>query len=267
MLNVVAVGSSLAAATGSVLSVIMHGDPSFAVASAASTLVFGLGWATLLRDRRKISGTPMRWGWLASIPLAMGNAATACAILASSSGGPMMENLVKGALLGATLGAIIWIPALLATLVAFGLPIAWAQKRAEQGLSGEERGELVIGGASAAIAMLSLGLVLAALVTQAPMLDQPGPDTTAPLAIGVLAVIGLLTGGVASAFALRRERVRRTFVREVEAGTVAGYRVDESAQGKVLVRVTSMGSGYRVANFEEALFDLDETGEARRGRV
>ena len=53
-------------------------------------------------------------------------------------------------------------------------------------------------------------------------------------------------------------------MREVEKGAVAGYRVDAAPEGKVLVRVKSMGEGYRVANFEEEIYTLDEAGEARR---
>ena len=265
-LNVAAVGASLAAATGSVLFALMSNDGSFAVASAFTTLVFGAGWAALLRSRRTIKGTPLRWGWLASIPLAMGNAACACALLVASSGGSLFEDLVRGALLGATFGAIIWLPALLATLAAFGLPIAWAQKRAEKGLAGEERGELVIGVVCAVIALLSLVLVSQPFLF--PGIRGAPVDATGSLAaISALAVLGLTFGALASAFAVRRESVRRRFVRDVEAGTVQGYRVDETAEGKVLLRVTSMGTGYRVANFEEHLVELDEKGEARRARL
>ena len=33
--------------------------------------MIGAGWAALLRSRRTIKGTPLRWGWLASIPALM----------------------------------------------------------------------------------------------------------------------------------------------------------------------------------------------------
>lgn len=256
-LNVIAVGSSLAGATGAIfLRMSGNGDHGFALASACTTLVFGLVWAALLRNRRTVSGTPMRWGWLASIPLAIGNAATACGLLMMTDGGygPSVEKFLQGALLGATFGAIIWLPALVMTMLAFGLPIAWAQKRAEKGLAGEEHGEVVIGLVCAAIAFTSLAILLDTLSTTA-------------FAIGSFAAVGLLTGGMASAFAVRREGVRKKFVREVEAGAVEGFRVDETNEGKVLIRVTSMGSGYRVANFEEHLAVLDDKGEARRGQA
>jgi hypothetical protein len=199
----------------------------------------------------------VRWGWLASIPLAIANAATACGILVmSDTGRPSIESFLKGTVFGATVGAIIWVPALVATLVAFGLPIAWAQKRAERGLAGEERGELVIGLVSAVIAIVSL-----------VMLSRLNGTNDGFLDISAFAAVGLVAGALASAFAARRESMRRKFVREVEAGSVEGFRVDETVDGKVLVRVTSMGSGYRVANFEEHLAELDFEGEARRGQL
>lgn len=259
VLNVIAVGSALAGGTGAVFAAMgMSSGDTFAVASASSTLLFGLAWAALLRVRRTLAGSSIRLGWLASIPLAIGNAAFACGILMSTESGSAIEKFFTGALLGATFGAIIWIPGLIGTLVAFGLPILWAQRRAAKGLAGEEQGEIAIGLVSTVIAVVAL-LLLAGSLTMHP--------TAGSSAIGGFAGIGAVTGVLASVFALHRESVRRRFVRAVEAGSVEGFRVDPTPEGKVLVRVTTMGSGYRVANFEEHLVVLDEDGEARRGQI
>ena len=169
----------------------------------------------------------------------------------------VLATFPRGALVGATWGAGVWIPALLTTLIAFGAPIAWAQHRAEKGLTGEERGEAVIGLVSCGIAVLSLFVMGAAVA--------PSHHATEGVPVFMLfALVGLITGALATTFAVRRDAVRRNFVQKVEEGAVRGYRVDTTDQGKVLVRVTSMGTGYRVANFEEPLAELDEEGEARR---
>lgn len=258
ILNVLAVGSSLAGGVGAMLAALsdVMGTEGLALPSACTTLLFGMGWAALLRFRRTIAGTPMRWGWLASVPVAAVNAATACGLLFLDTRDPL-ATFGTGALIGATWGATVWLPALITTLIMFGAPIAWAQHRAERGLTGEERGEAVIGLASCAIAVLSL-LVMGVAISPAHQATEGVP------VMMVFAIMGLIAGAFATVFAVRRDAVRRKFVQQVEEGAVQGYRVDTTDQGKVLVRVTSVGAGYRVANFEEHLAELDEEGEARR---
>lgn len=257
-LNIIAVGSSLAGAVGVGLAVCagLIDTDHLALPSACTTVVFGMMWAALLRLRYTIKGTPLRWSWFASAPVAMANAAAACAILFFEVDNSL-KSIVAGALTGATWGAGVWIPALITTLLAFGAPIAWAQNRAEKGLAGEERGEVVIGLVSAAISVVSLVLMGTAL--------SPAEHAAeGVLVMTAFSLVGLLAGALATVFAARRALVRRSFVARVEEGAVPGYRVDTSAQGKVLVRVTSMGEGYRVANFEEHLAELDEEGDTRR---
>ena len=67
--------------------------------------------------------------------------------------------------------------------------------------------------------------------------------------------------------ALLRDARRRMFVADVHAGKVAGFRVDESSAGRVLVRITELGEGYRVSNFTEELCELDEGGVATHTRA
>lgn len=266
-LNVVAVGASLAAATGVFFGRFFGGtlDERIAAVAAVPTLAFGVVWAMLLRRRATVGRSTLRWGWLASVPLAAANGATAAALLfALDKSDP--EAWLIGAMLGATVGAMFWVPGLIATLVCFGLPIAWSQRLATRGLAGEERGEIVVGAASTAIALTALALLLTARGGSAFTASELGPVMLTACYAGVvaLALIGAATGTTAAILAHRRERARRAFVRSVEAGAVEGFRVDDTAEGKVLVRITSLGEGYRVTNFEEPLYGLDEAGRAQR---
>jgi hypothetical protein len=167
---------------------------------------------------------------------------------------------VFAAFLGATLGAIVWIPALIATLVCFGVPIARAQRLAKKGLAGEERGEWIVGLVCVVISLV--GLVIS--YVWAPKLgigDRGGTGIEAPR---LMALLGLVAGMASTTLARAREARRRVFVAGAEAGNIAGYRIDATDEGKVLVRVVSQGKGYRVADFEEEVFELDAEGEATR---
>lgn len=268
VLNVLAVGFSLAAATGAVLGrMIGSHDDEIAALTTLPTLFFGIVWAVLLRHRATVGRRKLRWGWIASLPLAVANSATAAglvAIFTSLDGAGLVWRFIVGAAIGATFGAIVWIPALFATLLCFGAPIAWAQGRAEKGLAGEESGELVVGSISAVIGLAAFALLAGQTAAEGGGRLDPVTATAIYAFVLAVALIGAAAGVTAAALALRRERARRTFVREVEAGAMEGFRVDESVEGKVLVRVSSIGEGYRVANVEEPMFELAATGEAQR---
>ena len=227
------------------------------------TLLIGALWAGLLRLPRNFGPFNIRLGWVLSIPLAMANAGLACAglLLFDRGGSHDLTRFFGGFVLGASVGAFVWIPALLLTLLFFGVPIAWSQKLSKKGLAGAERGEMVVGVASGLVALLGV-LVVSRL---SPRLDAgEGPsDTVGRAFLVALSFLGFATGVLATVLALARQRRRSRFVAEVSQGKVQGFRVDESAEGKVLVRVTSMGEGYRVADFQEELYALDEQGEAK----
>jgi hypothetical protein len=184
-----------------------------------------------------------------------------------------LGNYAVGALAGATLGAIFWVPALVLTLVLLGPPIARSQRLAKQGLAGEDLGERTVG--LACVIMSLVGLV-GALFIPPPYVSDPqisvptnfsfsGAQALAPntwIVVG-LGVVGAVAGIAAVWLARAREARRRRFVTAALEGKVAGYRVDETAQGKVLVRVAE-GTGYRVADLEEDVFELDAEGRAVR---
>ncbi|MBX3210975.1 MAG: hypothetical protein KF850_02990 [Labilithrix sp.] len=285
ILNILAVAASLAGATGVVLGrvfgrwyqrtdafaekaevvdefVFSRFSGTNALLTAATTFAFGLCWALLLRSRATTQDGRRR-GWLQAIPLALANSATAYGLVRALEHGP--GGVVVGALIGATLGAICWIPALIATLVCFGLPIAWSQRLAKKGLAGEERGEIIVGVVSALVALVAIALIVPVRASNATLPPKEQLlEWSGYLVVLGLSLIGAATGAGAAMFAYRREKARRVFVREVEAGAVEGFRIDASDEGKVLIRITSMGQGYRVANFEEPIVGLDESGEVQR---
>ena len=251
-----AIGVSLAAITAVIFTGIFGWtrDP-MGIITGAPTLVFGTLWALLLRWRRTMFNGKVRVGWLASIPLAMANAAVAAGLMLSmlDHGSKPVLNFFMGLMAGATIGVMFWGPALIATLIFFGLPIAWGQRLAQKGLAGQERGDGIVGLTSAVIAA-------AALFASVFVKARYGSAwfTTS------LSAIGVTLGALTMVTAWVRDRQRRAFVAKVEAGEVPRFRIEPSAEGKVLVRIVSQGEGYRVADFAEEVARIDETGEVTR---
>ena len=188
----------------------------------------------------------------------MVNAGLSCALLMTLEERFSLERFFAGLFLGATFGAIIWIPALLATLLCFGVPIARAQRLAKKGLAGAEHGEWIVGFVCLTMSMVGLLLSLTMDQSLSPVSE---PQIWAARLFGLL---GALAGASSTTLAWLRGARRRAFVAAAEAGNVHGYRVDTTEEGKVLVRVAAQGQGYRVADFEEDVFELDAQGEAVR---
>jgi hypothetical protein len=261
VLNAPAVGLALAAVTSAAFAGVLEDSVLFAMGTGFPTLVLGMVWVLLLRWPKTVGRTTFRWGWLASVPLAALNAALACgsmmAFEATRNAAPFVERFFWGALIGGTFGVICWLPALVVTLLCFGLPIASAHRDAEKGLAGEERGERTVGLACAAMSLAAIAVAAAV-----------HPSHASGLWVSrTLAAMGLVTGGAAAILAAAREARRKRFVAEAGAGKIPGYRVDDTDEGQVLVRVVSHGAGYRVADFEEEVYELDAAGEATRPRV
>jgi hypothetical protein len=206
-------------------------------------LFFGVLWARGLRSKRCVGTTSVRVGWLSSVPLAAANAGVAAAVCLKH--GELDSGSFGMFLAGATIGAIIWLPALIVTLVCFGLPIAWSQRAAARGLMGEERGDAVVGAAT--VAMSVFGLLLS--------FDRLGL---------VLAVAGIASGGLAAGLAFLRERQRARFVAKVALGEVDGFRLEATPRGRSLVRTSPGGTAYRVSTFDEEVIPLDAVPAARR---
>jgi hypothetical protein len=263
VLNALAVGCSLASLTGAALSFVFNHDSTLACSSSVSTFVAGAIWTLLFRLRRRIGKRRIRVGWVAAIPLAASNAAGAIVLAAiAESHGQYLLDLVPAGLLAATAGVIIWLPALLVTVVLFGLPLVRAQSLAERGLAGEERGERVVGSVSALLGACGVLLNGGMLLNGGQLLKDRfyfGPrDSLVPL---TLAFPAILFGAIAALLALARERDRRRFIADVEKGLVDGYRVSATTEGKVLMRVANPAQPYR-GEQHQALLALDEEGNA-----
>jgi hypothetical protein len=270
-LNIAAVGLSLSAVTAGVFGAMSHDFSGFV--TGLPTLLVGALWAYILRSPQTIGKSSIRWGWLLSVPLAMANAGLSAGLLMSlgEGGEGIVSRFAIGVALGMTFGFMFWGPALVLTLLAFGLPIAWAQKLAKKGLAGEERGEWIIGGVCLLLGAIGLAL---SFFQNKGYGDQEAAflRTESALFAGhvfqiVTSVLGLLAGATSTVLAQARESKRRAFVNKAEAGEIRGFRVDPTPEGKVLVRVSSQGQGYRVADFSEEVFLLDEEGRATEARA
>jgi hypothetical protein len=265
-LNVLAVGVSLAAITATVFGGMY--TTSFLdtiLATGTPTLAIGALWAMLLRYPKTLGKTRLRAGWLLSVPLAALNGACAVAATFIFTGG---KSPWIGFLVGGSLGIIVWGPALLLTLLFFGLPIHLGQKMAAKGLAGEDRGEFLVGFAALLVSAMALTVTLVLASGWAhTFVSFRHPQSEFDLALALLRVCacaGIALGGAAATLAVKRLTQRNAFVRAVESGSVAGYRVEATDEGKVLLRVHSQGQGsYRITDVQEELVALDEVGEAK----
>lgn len=255
-MNPLSMGLSLAALSGGLL----HGsEHALGLAAVLPTPFFGIVMAHLLR---RMGRTRARWRWLASAPLAMTNVAVGAAILEPS-------DILRSLTIGATAGAIVWIPLLVFTMLCFGGPIETSQRLAAEGLAGEEHGERRLAMVCTTVAVV--GLVAAALfgpkatvyIPQALPVARSPAATLGAILTWSLGILGASTGAWTVMVARRRERERRAFVADVASGEVAGYRVETFAEGKRLIRVATEAIAYRVADREDEVYALDETGAAR----
>jgi hypothetical protein len=270
VLNTVAVSTALAACTSAVFMHLIPGLWTWAIIAGLPTLVTGAAWIALLRWKKASPVFGVRWGWLASVPLAALNSALACgAVSVTDNSNYLAHRFTEGMAMGATFGAILWLPALLAVLVVFGVPIAHAQKLAQRGLVGEDRGEQIIGLVSAALGAVAL-VVAWAFGEEATFVPffQSLPNTQPADRLGFMllhlfALLAMLSGAITLVEASQREARRRRFVARAAANEEPGFRVDDTEAGMVLLRVQPEAS-YRVAAGDEEVFELDILGRALR---
>jgi hypothetical protein len=227
---------------------------------ALSTLVYGLCWSRLMR-----AGFLGKWGWIAATPLAAANSATACALLSPlHTQIPDLEHLGQGngfetLLLGATLGATIWIPALIMTLLGLGLPVSLAQRAVQRGVAGEDRAERTVGFVAAGYSGLALLVCMGEVFAHPSLAALDGVAVTFALAL-----VGLGAGLASVQASHVRGWGRRSFFRTVQAGAAPEYRFDREGEAVLLVRVNAAGEGYRAATTAEPLAVLEDAGDAKR---
>jgi len=270
VLNVAAVAASVAACTTAAFMYLLKPHEwTWALVAGSPTAFCAAIWAVCLRWR-KTTKTGVRYGWLLSVPLAALNSALAGGAFLSmvsasypyetSDVGAGLGGFVGGALLGGTFGVVVWLPALVAVLATFGLPIARAQKMAKLGVAGEERGEVLVGVVSAILGAVALAIAWwghgGGTYTPALWLHA---SLAGRIFMHALSFVAIACGVAAAWTALVREARRRRFVARVEASEVPGFRVEKSHAGKVLLRVAPVAH-YRVSDMSEELFELDDTG-------
>jgi hypothetical protein len=229
------VGLSIAAATGAIASLLGdHAGKGIETACALSTAAYGwIWWRSLINNRN----TWMRV--LVSILLAAGNAATAfyiySVVLNSKSGSPDPIIWIAGALIiGVSLGAIIWIPALVTTVAIFGYAIAEHAKaklgsRDDVDYANQVTATTCFVLATAAVVMLTLRW-------------GRGWDIVTPLMFGLAA----MCAGLGRAFgATNCMRTRRLFVLAVLEGKHPELIYQASDEGDFILRRTVEGTAYR----------------------
>lgn len=283
-----ALGAMVGVAFGQLFGSGWFSEP-LALATSLSTLLVGTVWIEVLH---RIQGpTALKMALKRSVMLAIANAVLAqcllCIPVFFSEPRGLLETLVVGflafslsVLLSASFGFVVWGLGLCFVLLVFGLPLVCSRRLARKGLAGEERGEVVVGATVLVLSLLALGAGLqrpppaqwnashglgeevAVEVPRAPLPTRRAPDSPATWTLAAMGTAGLALGTTTLVLSLQRERRRRRFVIEAEAGRIPGYRVDASAEGKVLVRVARPeGEAYRAPTADdEELFALDEQG-------
>ncbi len=247
-LNNIGVALSLGSITAALLTPLFHKahmpffwDLSIVKFSLPSTALFAVAWMVALRSPKTVGNGSFRAGWLLSPVFAMLNAALACALgfwLDSSpvadlafAGVSSVARFFYGLIAGATVGMIFWIPALIVTLLCFGIPIAKAQRLAKQGLAGEELGEEIIGFTSAVIAAVAGLITLLLAATRPEFALSKGPWQTL-LASALAIAAGGVAGVIAAAKTLQRESARRAFVADEDAVKIPPLRLDLTPESK-----------------------------------
>lgn len=252
-LNVAAVGCAIASASAFVIARTLGGgtgDTFLGAACALSTLFWATAWARVVRVRAR--GLPV--GWLLSLPFAALNAGTALALfMASSPPSRGLGELLGVVAAGAIFGVIVWFPALCATFVLFGVPLARAHRAAERGLASEDVGERNVGALAVAVSIAALVALSVARFSQ--------PDSDPFLAL--IALAGVTSGAVAALLAHRRLMDRAALLAEVFVGERSGLRIDVQGGVERLVRVHEPRDAYRGAEELEPLAELRGLDEAR----
>ncbi len=235
----------------------------FPLACSVATLFVGPLWAHTLRKYPVAwTGSP-RVGRALAILLAMGNGALAgifVGVLDASNLRDLVIGSGVGGMLGATFGALFWIPTLFATLVLFGLPTAWASALAKRGLRGEERGEMIVGALSCltSAALFALTFLLPPHQRSDSFAGDSFYTETPVWMLRAFASAAVLLGAFSATFARKRDRLRQAFVADAASGKIPGFRVDATRAGNVLVRYERSLSAYRGSDVEEEVFAIDE---------
>jgi hypothetical protein len=231
--------------------------------------VFGLLAAQVMRRSRahKDARPAARWAWVAIFPLSTLAVFLdfVLHVLVSRLHHASVWSLERMDIVraGAIYGGIYAIPISALVFVACGLPLAYVESVAAEGLSRRERAGRALSVACGIVCVIGL------LFSQFQRADGDVPPfdvDTSLLQPSIVAVIAFATLGLvaaASAIALVnvRERNRRAFVDRATEGEVEGIRVVGDPHARRLVRIAEEAGSYRAStDAGEELVLLDEEG-------
>jgi hypothetical protein len=259
-----ALACTAAAGATAVFGSLMKGVATGLVAGVPTLVAAGC-WVGLVRLNPRFGEEQgPRARWMAALPLAALNGAAGAGLFCSLYGGfgHGPSTFVGGAIFGATVGIVFWGPALLATLLVLGGPLRFAQRKASQGLSGEDLGGKALGGTAAAASVLALVWQLVAQESSYRIARSEAHAIGSwlrPLGQGLgygMALLGVVGGAIVLAFSVAKSAKRKAFVTRVEHGIEQGFRVDPTQRGKVLVKLRAPREPFRTTNLPEEVFPL-----------
>ncbi|MFI5298882.1 MAG: hypothetical protein ACHREM_12360 [Polyangiales bacterium] len=251
------VGTSLAAATS-----LCVGSCAHPLAVGTSVTIVGTLWARWMLRPKRDGWRNRNLDWLSAIPAAMTSAVFAVVLAFWPSN---LRHGVSNAVFASTFGAFVYLPAMVAALAIFGLPIERARAAETQGIDAAERAHGVLGLVSSALAILAWlfrdnvsrsGSVLSLAFGVSDGVRGPPPSDT----VGFFAMLGLASSLVVIAVVLSRAWDRVDFLRKLEAGPANGFRVETRSGSTVVLEAAHEAADYRAADDEQAVMELDGDG-------
>ena len=234
----------------------------FFVATLAIILA-GAMWARTMRTR-------IRRGWLLSIP----SSVIPVAIL---SGFVLLRAHLDD---WATWSFHQSVLVLLAMWIFIGLPMLVALWLSKRGPLAEEKGEALLACVGVILSLAGLWTPLALLHGCCGVLPWFGvrsymlqDEWTLARVIALLAILvaeallALLLAATVLARSLARASAHRQFLQQVEGGLAPGYRIDVRNRQRVLVRMVTLGDGYRASEHPEDIAQLGIDMERATSRV
>jgi hypothetical protein len=274
-LNVAAAGLVLAAVVSVVFGRLMGGAENFfsmALVAGGLSLLPGLGWGRWARKREKAWKKPLTWAIGGVFSAAQSWILMGFLILLDGDFGHGLDYLTDR-WLTTKFRYELFLGFVGASAVAFPMSLLFllfymVDQRSGRGLASEERGDTLFGLTAALLSVAALWIALrCSLGRTADSFLGPegvlgfrssGLNLAGKAWVGLVPLLGLATGVTAAAWSAWRAGQRWRFVAGVKSGKLSGYRVEVTARGRVLVRVASHDPGYRGAEVDEEIVDLDD---------
>jgi hypothetical protein len=275
-LNTVVVAMALAASTTALVLVVYgrHLDkfdtldrlgPTFATCWV-STLLCGLIWGQVVRQWHW--NGYLRWGLC--VPLAAVSSGI-CAAIYTISNYSYYEKKYNSAYLShqyhdldvlsnmlwvMSVGSIVWVPAVLATLLVFGLPLRQVERAHAVGLFNVDRAEYKLGLVAALSSLVASTVHLTFLVAF--------PMNWTTVVFGSLSVFGSGLGARSAVYAHRRIVAREHWIARIRAGECAGFAFATVGTLECVVQLIDVERTYRRAELRTPLLVMQPSGDVQR---